>query len=405
MTAINCGEGVRRDAWTMHTLLLHGMLLAGSLVFALGLGEATVRVMWPQELGTWIYTRDGLTIHFSNMTQYSHKFGHYIVTNSAGMRDREHALEKRDGLFRVLVLGDSFIEANQVRFEDSFVSLLERQLLEKTGQEIEVISGSVSGWGTDDELTYLMREGIKYKPDLVLVAMTIHNDINDNLMEEYHTFINGKLDQKPIVLVPGPSYALLKVKEWLNAHSHLYKMSFQAFQARWSAEQGKSLESHVGGLLRKVPSDRIRLGWDMTEQLFKKLVEIARNSDAKVVVVMLPLSVQIYTESLDNFLTANGLRQEDIDLLKPQETMAEMGRRLGFPLVDLLPIFRSTKEQCRCELFVPNDGHWNEKGHVIAANLTSDQLLNLQLVPRNEMGKSSFTSSTLGPVISVNGGS
>ena len=103
--------------------LMQSLLVGISLIIATLIGEVVVRLMAPQELGIWIYTRDGMTSHFPNIRQYSYKFGHEIVTNSVGMRDREHAVGKQDGVFRILVLGDSFMEANQVKFDDSFLPI------------------------------------------------------------------------------------------------------------------------------------------------------------------------------------------------------------------------------------------------------------------------------------------
>ena len=73
------------------------------------------------------------------------------------------------------------MEALQIPFEASFPSLLERALEGKTPRRVEVVNASVSGWGTDDELQYLTTHGMQWKPDLVVVAMTLHNDISDNL--------------------------------------------------------------------------------------------------------------------------------------------------------------------------------------------------------------------------------
>ena len=87
--------------------LTNGLLLLGSVLFALLVGEGIIRTVQPQDLGNWTYTRDGLTLHLPNMTQFSSRFGHKIVTNSAGMRDHEHDLTKAPGVYRILVLGDS----------------------------------------------------------------------------------------------------------------------------------------------------------------------------------------------------------------------------------------------------------------------------------------------------------
>ncbi len=358
----------------------NSLLLFVSVCFALLAGEGIVRMVQPQELGNWTYTRDGLMLHLSNMKQFSPRFGHLIETNSAGMRDHEHNLDKSPGVYRVLVLGDSFMEANQVKFEDAFVTVLEQRLRDAAGRPIEVVNASVSGWGTDDELTYLMREGIRYRPDLVLVAMTLHNDVADNLVEEYHAFRNGQIEQRPITMVPWPSYILLKVKEWMASHSHLYFVVYHASKANWVSTEARKLQSHVGSLLLRVPNERIRTGWEMTRQLLQKMKETADTINAQVVVTLLPLSVQVYPETLPDFLASDGLKEADIELFKPQEMMKSIGENIGISIIDLYPVFRDTKAKCSCALFVQNDGHWNKLGHQIAAEEAARGLLHAGLI-------------------------
>jgi len=366
----------RRGGWKREWV--QGGLLAGlSMFVGLVIGEVVLALFWPQELGIWATTRDGMIVHAANMKQFSPTFGHDIVTNSAGMRDREHKIEKRANQFRIMVLGDSFMEAKQVNFEDAFSSVLERTLREITHRDIEVINAGVSGWGTDDELTYLIREGVKYKPDLVLVAMTLHNDISDNLMEKFHLFQNGGISERPIELTPAVSFLLLKVKEWLNAHSHLYRLLFRASVMQWAAKEGVALESHVGSLLRGAPPDSIKRGWTMTEQLLGKLTRVAHSIGAKVVVVLIPLQAQVSSDLMGPFLQANNLRSEEVNLLQPQETMAKITRRIGIPMIDLLSILKTEVASCQCEMHVHGDGHWNEKGHEIAGRFVAHQLAQL----------------------------
>jgi lysophospholipase L1-like esterase len=308
------------------------------------------------------------------MTQFSSKFGHQIVTNSAGMRDREHDLTKPSGVYRILVLGDSFMEANQVKFEDAFASVLEQRLKEGVRRPVEVINASVSGWGTDDELAYFVREGIRYRPDLILVAMTLHNDVNDNLLEEHHEFRSGRIEQRPVTLMPWDSFAILKVKEWMASHSHLYQMAYRAARADWVSTEARSLESHVGSLLRRLPDDRILAGWEMTKQLLQKMRQAADAINAPVVVMLLPLAVQVYPETAEDFLASNDLKQTDIDLFKPQATMKVIAEAIGVSTIDLFPALSDAKEKCQCALFV-QDGHWNRLGHQIAAEEAARNLM------------------------------
>lgn len=81
-----------------------------------------------------------------------------VRINSRGLRDREVAYEKAPGVFRVLVLGDSFTEGPHVDLADTYPKRLER-LLEGAGQRAEVINAGVGGYSTDQELLFLMREG------------------------------------------------------------------------------------------------------------------------------------------------------------------------------------------------------------------------------------------------------
>src|SRR3954462_14479000 len=102
------------------------ILLVVSFAVSLIVSEVTVAPFFPQNLGMWSMTRDGITSHVPNSSVYMNQFRQQITINSHGMRDREHIIEKPQGEYRILVLGDSFMEALQIRFEESFPSLLEQ---------------------------------------------------------------------------------------------------------------------------------------------------------------------------------------------------------------------------------------------------------------------------------------
>jgi lysophospholipase L1-like esterase len=106
--------------------------------------------------------------------------GKKLTINSKGLRDREYAYEKPDGTRRILVLGDSFTWGYGVENDAIFTEVLERRFA-KEDQPWEVINSGVSGWGTDQEYLWFRREGIKYRPDLVIVAFYILNDPYNNI--------------------------------------------------------------------------------------------------------------------------------------------------------------------------------------------------------------------------------
>jgi hypothetical protein len=370
--------------------LANGLLLLGSVIFALLVGEGIIRAVQPQELGNWTYTRDGLTLHLPNMSQFSSRFGHEIVTNSAGMRDHEHDLNKPPGVYRILVLGDSFMEANQVKFEDAFVSVLGQRLKEGASRPVEVINASVSGWGTDDELAYLTRYGIRFHPDLVLVGMTLHNDVQDNLMEEFHSYANGDLRERPAEEMPLADFALLQVKEFLASRSHLYQMLLRAKRSSWIRNEEKRLNTHVAGLLAKEQTASIKRGWNMTRLLFRKMKQRSAEIGAPLVVFLIPLRMQISDRNLQGFLDGHDMTRDQIILDQPQRTMMQIGTVEGIMVMDLLTGFRRQEKMAPDRLYLEEEGHWTAAGHRLAADLVADQLITSGVLP---VGSADFRPS------------
>src|SRR5438105_1128358 len=65
------------------------------------------------------------------------------VANSHGHRDVEVAAKKPPGVFRILVLGDSFTVGANVRQEEAYPKVLERRLRSVYGSRIQVVNSGV----------------------------------------------------------------------------------------------------------------------------------------------------------------------------------------------------------------------------------------------------------------------
>jgi hypothetical protein len=103
--------------------------------------------------------------------------------------------------------------------------------------------------------------------------------------------------------------------------------------------------------------ERMARGFQLTGLLFQRMQTVAAAQGARVVIVILPLQVQ---------LSAGGPPTRD----RPQIVMSDVGKRLDIPVVDLLPEFREWSTQGRPSLFLERDGHWNVRGHELAARIT-----------------------------------
>jgi GDSL-like lipase/acylhydrolase family protein len=361
-------------------LIVNGLLVIGAIAIALVLAEAGLRFFYPQPMGVWHHDRDGLALHWPGLVTYLPQFGITVSFNSAGMRDREHAVEKSSGVLRILVLGDSFMEALQIPFEASFPSLLERELAAKIGRPVDVVNASVSGWGTDDELKYLTTYGMRFNPDLVLVAMTLHNDISDNLRERFHRMQDGALSEQPPTTASFVSYKIVQLKGLLATRLHLYQLVIRARRHREMKAEANQLSAHVTEILRDEPGASISRGFKLTELLLQRLQTVAAAGGSRVVLVLLPLGVQVSDEKFAELVRTAGGAPGELEVDRPQRTMKEAANRAGIAVFDLLPKFREWTSAGDSRLYLERDGHWNEAGHRLAAGSVARALIDQGVV-------------------------
>lgn len=280
------------------TWLVNSALLVCAVVAGVALCEVSLRILYPQPLGVWHHDREGLALHWPGRVTYLPQFGQAVSFNSVGMRDREHSVKKADGVFRILLLGDSFMEALQVSFEASFPSLLERALREKLARSVEIVNASVSGWGTDDELQYLETHGREWKPDLILVAMTLHNDVGDNLRQRFHTIRDGALVKTSRDRASQLDYWSVQLKSFLATRSHAYQLLVRARRAREMQAEARNLQAHVAELFREASDQDLERGLDLTALLLQRMSAIVSADGGCVVLVLLPLAIQLSDRTL-----------------------------------------------------------------------------------------------------------
>jgi HEAT repeat protein/lysophospholipase L1-like esterase len=95
--------------------------------------------------------------------------------NTEGLRDREHALEKRPGSWRVVCLGDSVTLGWGIRPQQAWPQVLE-ELAAASGRDLEVMNVALGGWSTRQELIAYRRIARRYRPDQVLLGICL-NDV------------------------------------------------------------------------------------------------------------------------------------------------------------------------------------------------------------------------------------
>ena len=147
------------------------------------------------------------------------RYGHHSADvsvefriNARGLRaDRDYPYAKPPGVSRIVSLGDSFTVGFEVEVEETFSSVLEREL-RRRGYEVEVLNAGVSGYGTAEATLYLERELLRYEPDVVLLSF-FGNDFVDNLRSNLFALEDGVLREADPSYVPAG-----RVGDFLNTN-------------------------------------------------------------------------------------------------------------------------------------------------------------------------------------------
>lgn len=96
-----------------------------------------------------------------------------LTTNSWGMRDKEYALNKSTGTYRIALLGGSYEMGSEVNDGKNYESLLEtflNELLIKNDsiERIEILNFSLGGYHLPQQVWLMQNEVVKFNPDAVI---------------------------------------------------------------------------------------------------------------------------------------------------------------------------------------------------------------------------------------------
>ena len=98
-------------------------------------------------------------------------------TNGEGLRDDEYAPQKRDGVIRIALIGDSYTFGQGCERGEIFPDILEATLRAE-GYPVEVINISNIGIGPDAYFLLLRDVAARYEPDIVILNV-FGNDASD----------------------------------------------------------------------------------------------------------------------------------------------------------------------------------------------------------------------------------
>ncbi|MDP3921345.1 MAG: hypothetical protein Q8R76_11130 [Candidatus Omnitrophota bacterium] len=297
------------------------------------------------------------------------KYRNVININSHGLRDEEYDYAKAPGTKRILLLGDSVT----VGYEVDKQSLIDTQLeaLLANQGKYEVINAGTRAYGGDQSLLYLMTEGYRYAPDVIIYVAVLNDPLENITIHQRGRkakpyFLAEETGELVLQGVPVPDVS--PDSEWVLATPEAQAFYTGAFQGPLE-DKAVSLRSFVKRLLVKsrfFSWIRQRLAMGVANRTGRASVPAAVEAQEVSITSRLITEMREYSESIGAHFMV-------------YETTAGEGRRPGKTTVieraagDAGALYFNsfdaffeesggTKKFC-----FKHDGHWNARGHAFAA--------------------------------------
>ena len=269
--------------------------------------------------------------------------GKVVNSNAKGVRgSREFAYEKPSGVTRIVVLGDSFTFGEEVGDDETYAHRLQTLL-----PDSEVLNLGIHGYGHDQMLLYLKEEGLKYRPDLVLLGF-MPDDMERNVLSfrDYakprFAVRNGRLELTTGA-VPRPEETLAAEK-WRSKFLDLLTMA----RSRYEWRSGKTSATTK----------------ELTAAILDEMSSASLAAGARPAFAYLP----VYGE----------IPRTDEGMTSREGAFFAYCRERGIASLYIQPAFRA---KAKAGVKFKTEGHWGPLEHSTAAEGLAAELVAKGLIP------------------------
>lgn len=324
------------------------------------------------------------------------EFVSYLRINNEGQRGPEIPMDKPPNTFRILALGDSYLEAAQVREDQSVAGRLAASLSAERGAPVDVINTGVGSWGTTQEWLLLQQQGERFHPDLQLVFFHPANDLWDNSYslqrprtprEPFFTLADdGSLREVPFRLAQKPfrneldpddltATGILRRTSWLY---HVFETGVLD-KLDQENDTGPRLNAQAQLFWDPRAEDRVKPTWDVTLALFRAITEYGQAHGTQTVIVVVPSSAEVHDEdwlATQERIRAARLQPANYERYQLSRVLDRRRQEVDAMWIDLGPALRAAGAGGE-RMYFRQDGHWTVAGNAVVASVLHSSLAQL----------------------------
>lgn len=357
-------------------------MLGFSLAIAALLAEFAVRLAAPQQLiviqpELWEPADTVGYLRRANVTVPMNTGERDVTVRTDADGFRVGATGREDASIGVLLMGDSFIEALQVEYEQTTGALLDSSLTASLGKPVAVRNAGVSGWGPNQYFLRTRSLVARDRYSLVVVGVFVGNDAVPERVD--HLPPREPVRKSRLRFPRGLSRAELvnslaaPLNDALEVRSHAYVLL---------KNQLATLRMKLGLTADYMPLEYRRAEatagrWQVAAGLLEDLAKVAEARGAPTLFVLIPERFQVYEDEFARYLAGFGIDSSTVDVDQPSRLLFEAMTGRGLHVVDALPVFRAAASSGGPRLFGRVDQHLSPTGHVVLAQVIADEAARL----------------------------
>ena len=349
-------------------------LLLFVFLFLFALTEIGTRLFVKKTI-LWEYDKELRFRHVASSTGWWCKEGfcNEQHVNSAGFIDDEFSVGKKEGEKRVLMFGDSFMEALQVPISSSAHRLLEDKL-KTVDKNFEVYNFGVSSYGTAQFFIALKKYAPIYNPDIVVFVIDLKNnlrELNPNLefdeCKPYFKLVNNTLEKLSFQCNRSTK---AKIERFLRKSDFfvLIKSKIDSYRVRMN---GKIKKDNLPlGLNRYNKNDKeFSKSFNLNEKLILEAKKYSSDIKSKFMIVVMYNDFEVYSKEKEKlFLEYPELKGEDWDLNYPHARTLNFCSLENISCLDLTKSFKEYVEKSGERVTFEKDVHLNKAGNKLTAD-------------------------------------
>lgn len=362
-------------------LLVNVGLLSVSVLITLVVAEFVVRLVAPQQLILKlpdVWTPDSVLGHrHRQMAEARINTGEravWFITDDKGYRVGQGG--HHDGDLTILLLGDSFMEALQVDYEQSLAGLLEERLQQASGRSVVVRNTAVGGWDPDQYLIQarkVFQEGERV--DLVLVSLFVSNDViafwRDSVPARVPKLVHSFRIPTSFNTAEFIDALLYPLNDALEVRSHLFILFKNRLQTLLMRAGLTAAKFEPVFYKTELSSKR----WANTADICAAIASLAAARGVPAIFFLIPASYQVDTTIQGQYVRGFGVDTATIDMNQPNRVLGDSLRARGLNVLDALPVLRQAFGT-GAQPFGRVDRHLSAEGHLIIERFLQGPIMN-----------------------------